>query len=303
MISIGSAVVVGGAGAVGTMFVEMLTKSGITTTVVDLPGRADAADGVIPDDILNPGPQLRDAVGAADAVLLAVPESVACAAIRGLATLVKPGALVADTTSVKSPVLATWASIDADVQILSLNPMFAPSLGAQGRPIASVVLRDGPRVQALLHVIEDFGSRVVPMSADEHDEISATVQAMTHAAILGFGLALQRSGLDRERLASVAPPPFQALLALLARIAGGNPTVYWDIQNANPRAQAAREVLSVGVENLNHVLVQDESDFAETLRGIGEFFGPAMSEHQDQGRTMLEALPVSGIEGGEERHV
>ena len=73
-------VVVGGAGAVGSMFVELLRDAGAEVCVVDLDGR----DRPIPDgvrfrraDITQVADGLATELGAADVVVLAVPEQVA----------------------------------------------------------------------------------------------------------------------------------------------------------------------------------------------------------------------------------
>ncbi|MUM17235.1 prephenate dehydrogenase/arogenate dehydrogenase family protein [Mycobacterium sp. CBMA271] len=296
MSSIENVVVIGGAGAVGTMFANLFAARGMATTVVDLPGTATGAvqrSRVIEGDILHGGPQLGAALADADLVLLAVPENVACEAIPKLASSVKPGALLADTLSVKGPVTTAWASAAAGVEVVSLNPMFAPSLGAQRRPIAAVVLRDGPKARELVTIIEDEGFLIVLMGADEHDAITASVQALTHAAILGFGVALVRLDVDVEQLTRVAPPPFSVLLALLARIAGGTSEVYWDIQNANPHALETREALSAGLRRLDEALVQGESSFGELFSQINNLLGPAASELRNQAQTMLEALPTA----------
>ncbi|MBA0044947.1 prephenate dehydrogenase dimerization domain-containing protein [Mycobacteroides sp. LB1] len=290
-------IVVGGAGAVGALFANLFAVGGLETTVVDLPGTAIGESGsshrVVEGDILQSGQRLRAALTDADLVLLAVPENVVCAALPVIASLVKPGALLADTLSVKATITTTWASVDADVEAMSLNPMFAPSLGAQGRPVAAVVLRDGPKGKALVEVIEDGGFPVVLMGPDEHDAITASVQALTHSAILSFGTALLQSGVDIQQLVRVAPPPFQALLALLARVSGGTPEVYWDIQHANPHAPGAREALSTGLHRLNGALAQGESNFGALFAEINDFLGPTACGLRNQGQDMLEALPAS----------
>lgn len=295
MSCIENVVVVGGGGAVGAMFADLLTKAGLPTTVVDLPGAVDGvpecACEVIEGDVLRPGEQLRTVLAGADLVLLALPEHVACAAVPKVASMLKPGALLADTLSVKAGVAAAWALVEADVEAVSLNPMFAPSLGATGRPVAAVVLRDGPKAAALMRLIEDGGYPVVRMEPDEHDTITAAVQAMTHAALLGFGLALRHNDVALEPLLRVAPPPFQALLALVARVAGGTPEVYWDIQQANLHAPQSREMLSTGLRRLNNAVALGESDFSGLFADINEFLGPAGHLLREHAQTMLTVLP------------
>jgi prephenate dehydrogenase len=128
--------------------------------------------------------------------------------------------------------------------------MFSPALGFDGRAVAAVVVRDGPRARALLDAVGRRGGRVVEVGADEHDQVAAVTQALTHAAVLAFGLALEDLGVDVEDLSEVATPPHLTLLALLARIASGGPETYWNVQAGNPHARVARTALAAGLATL-----------------------------------------------------
>ncbi|WP_051772230.1 prephenate dehydrogenase/arogenate dehydrogenase family protein [Saccharothrix sp. NRRL B-16314] len=263
-------VLVGGAGAVGGMFARSLAESGAVVEVVD-PVRGG--------DITDIDDALADRLRAADLVLLAVPEPVALAAIGPVAELIRPGALLVDTLSVKSRVVA--AAPD-DVQMVSLNPMFAPALGMAGRPVAAVVVHDGPLVRELLRLIEQWGGRVVLTGADEHDRLTAAAQALTHASVLGFGVALRAMDVDVERLGAIAPPPHTTMLALLARIASGTPEVYWDVQSANPHAATARKALAEGIRAVADVVERGgEAAFAELLTSLGGALGPQLDRHRE----------------------
>src|SRR4030088_2257036 len=137
------------------------------------------------------------------------------------------------TVSAKTGIVAALAAHASHVQAVSLNPMFGPDLGFNGRAVAAVVVRDGPRARALLDAIGRRGGRVAEVGADEHDRVAAAAQALTHAAVLAFGLALDELGVAIEDLGAVATPPHLTLLALLARIASGVPETYWEVQAGN----------------------------------------------------------------------
>lgn len=277
-------VVVGG-GAVGAMLASHLNSSGYQVCVVDtrtlpVPGgqRARFEQG----DITNIGPPLAAEIGRADLVVLAVPEIVALAALASLVSVMDSGALLVDTLSVKTQVVEEVRATAPGMQAVSLNPMFAPALGIAGRPVAAVVVNDGPLVQDLLRLIGTWGGRVVQVTADEHDRLTGTAQALTHAAVLAFGLALADLDVDVGELTAIAPPPHLTLLALLARIAEGTPEVYWDVQSANPRAAAARAALAGGVRRLA-ALVDDNDDagFAAALGRLRDFLGPESGRYRD----------------------
>lgn len=181
-------------------------------------------------------------------MFLAVPEQAALSAIKPLTGLLRPGTLLVDTLSVKTPLIKQVRESASALEVVSLNPMFAPSLGIEGRPVATLVVNEGPRGLELLRLIEGWGGRVVLVDEHDHDRLAAASQALTHAAVLGFGLAMSQLDVDIKELRAIAPPPAAMLLALLARITAGSPEVYWDVQAANPEAPAAREALAGGCD-------------------------------------------------------
>jgi prephenate dehydrogenase len=203
-----------------------------------------------------------------------VPEHVALAAVPALARELRPGALLVDTLSVKTGIVSALAAHAAHLEAVGLNPMFAPALGFDGRAVAAVVVGEGPRGRALLDAVGRRGGRVVELGADEHDRVAAVTQALTHAAVLAFGLALDELGVGVEDLGAVATPPHLTLLALLARIASGEPETYWDVQAANPHARRARAALAAGLATLAGVADDGTSgEFAAILERAGESLG------------------------------
>ena len=272
------AVVAGGNGQVGRMFTSMLVGSRVNVMSIDtnLPVAGTRLGSVryARGDITAPSGLVARALARSDLVLLAVPEHVALAAVAPLAEIMPRRALLADTLSVKSRIAAQVGKAASDFEAISLNPMFAPSLGMSGRPVAVVTLADGPRGRALKDLLGSWGARVVPLEAAEHDRLTAAMQVATHGAILAFGMALQALGADVSELCALAPPPHLTLLAMLARVSSGVPNVYWDIQAANPEAALARLALLQGIERLK-LLVEagDESGFAALFGDIEALLG------------------------------
>ena len=294
--TIGRVVVAGGSGAVGSLFAEQLQEAGNDVVIVDrtVPGPTHRVTRFVRGDISDPGAEVADVVRTADAVLLCVPEPVALVAIGRLVGTLRPDALIADTLSVKStvvPALHAAAMIAGEAEALSLNPMFAPALGFAGHPVASVVVRDGQRGRALCDLIEQWGARVVNVTADQHDRVAAAAQALTHAAVIAFGAALAELDVDIADLDRIAPPPHTALLSLLARITSGAPEVYWDVQAANPYAPAARRALSRGVSQLADVVEDgDSAAFGDLLARLSGVFGPLRGAYRERSAKALRAI-------------
>jgi prephenate dehydrogenase len=264
------------------MFARLLRDHGSQLCVADLvppagacgrPGSPPApglprgpAPRFLRADLRAPAPALRDEIAAADLVILAVPEAVALGAVAGVAAQMRPGSLLADTLSVKSRVCAIQRQLRGGVETASLNPMFAPSLGFSGQAVAAVVERDGPRAAALLSLLTRARAHVIRLSADNHDRLTSVTQVLVHATVLAYALALAELDVDLAGVAPAAPPPYTTLMALVARITGGTPEVYWDIQRANPYAGPARQALSNSAARLAELADRgDETAFGQIL--------------------------------------
>jgi prephenate dehydrogenase len=270
--------VAGGAGAVGGLVVDLLLGAGADVLVVDVgapPAEVAPACAYARGDVCAMDARLVAEMRRADIVVLAVPERVALAAMPELARPPRPGGLLVDTLSVKTGIVAALAAHAGHLEAVSLNPMFAPALGFDGRAVAAVVVRDGPRARALLDAVGRRGGRVAEVGADEHDRVAAVTQALTHAAVLAFGLALDELGVAVEDLGAVATPPHLTMLALLARIASGGPETYWDVQAGNPHARRARSALAAGLATLVDATDHGTGgDFAAILERAHERLGP-----------------------------
>jgi len=290
-------VVVGGLGAVGSLFVDLLVGEGAEVCVVDRrrPG-AGARSGVrfVIADVEHPGPPLACELSRSAVVVLALPEDIALAALPGIVEHLQPGALLVDTLSVKTHIVAAERAVAPAQHVLSVNPMFAPSLGVVGRPIATVVVRDGPPVRKLLERFSAWGARPVVMTADHHDRLVAATQVLTHAAVLAFGVALGQLGVDVDELFAVGPPPHQTVLALLARIVSGTPETYWDVQYGNPYGRQARAALHAGVVKLDTAVDRGEADpFHEITSTVRELFGERLGTYQDRCAKAFACTPVA----------
>jgi 4-amino-4-deoxyprephenate dehydrogenase len=248
-------VVAGGDGAVGRLLAAALAEAGAELTLCDLAPapRADVAalGRHVQLDARRPSPDLRALLAGADCAILALPEAAALEALPHVLAALPPGALLADTLSVKTPFASAALAAGAPVELLGLNPMFAPSLGWDGQAVLAVELAPGPRAAALLALLRERARVVTVPDAAAHDRLTAALQVLPHAALIAVGLALAEQDADLGALLEVAPPPFRALLALLARIADGSPETYADVQRANPEAPAARAALAAALARLD----------------------------------------------------
>jgi len=101
------------------------------------------------------------------------------------------GAIVAGQTSVKAPEREAFEEyLPTDVHIVSCHSLHGPSISPFGQPLALIHHR-GPTTALTLveSILKPFRSRFVYMTFEEHDNITANTQAVTHAAFLSMGTA------------------------------------------------------------------------------------------------------------------
>lgn len=261
----------------GSLFARKLAEEGLPVVAVDLaaaPAGTLMVREYLSADVTAPTDQAQRAVAGAGCVLACLHESVMLRAVDAILPAMQPGALLVDTLSVKTPYVELVGCARPDVEILSIDPLFAPSVGFAGQNVVAVEVRGAARVQAFIASIERWGASVTRMSAEDHDRSAAAIQVATHAAVIAFGMCLSRLRYDINMASAVTTPPHRTLLALLARIMTANPDVYWEIQTMNPFARSARAALTEALAEL--VRIVDDGDrsafhalFARGLDAIG----------------------------------
>ncbi len=290
-------VIAGGAGAMGQVLGDALARAGANVTRVDVGQGPDANGDVMAGDIASPSPALCALLETANAVLFCTPDEVTFANIASVSQMCAPGALLVDTSSSKHQLSESLLeSMAASVQYLSLNPLFAPSVGWTGQNVAAIAVRDGARVRAFLAFVEGMGAQIAEVSIDEHQRAMAASQVAVHAAILAYGGALARMGYDVASGLVLSTPPQRTLLAMLARLASGSTHVYYDIQVNNAHGAASREALAAALQELQEALAAEESNasFATLLHRQQDLLG----ESGDSLRELCKKLYATQFDTG-----
>ena len=243
------AIVLGGLGQVGNLVARALTSAQTEVVLVDvLPRPATIAPGrYLQSDVTRPDDTLRRAIAGSDCVAMCLPERAALAAAPAVLDAMPRGSLWVDTLSVKQNIGALLLSYEDKLELVSINPMFAPSLGFAGHSVAYVEISGGPKSEDFVRTLRSLGATVAMVTPETHDRLTAVVQVATHAAILSFGIALRELGYDVEQGLAIATPPHRMLLSLLHRVTNANPEVYWDIQHHHPLAASVRQSLSSAI--------------------------------------------------------
>lgn len=199
--------------------------------VADRAATAVGGRGVGPDGLAPAG----SADGTYDMVCIAVPIPAVAEAIRAYGPRARKA--VIDLTGEMATPTATMAELSG-CERASLHPLFAPDAEPGNVPV--VFEQSGQTTQRLVATLRARGNTVFETTAAEHDRAMETVQVRVHAAVLAFALAADPVP-DRFHT-----PVSAELTGLAARVTGGDPAVYEDIQatfdGADDVAAAARRV-------------------------------------------------------------
>ena len=252
-------VVVGGAGALGKVFVGLFEKSGYQVAVVE---KDDWETDVA-----------KAAFARADLVLVAVPITLTEAVIGQLNNL-PPNCVLADITSIKEkPLNAMLAAHKGPV--VGLHPMFGPD--APGMIKQVVVVCDGrgeASYQWLVEQMKTWGATIHHSTAQEHDQAMAFIQVMRHFNTFVYGAHLQGENPDLETLTVFSSPIYRLELAMVGRLFAQSPQLYADIIYNNPDNFALlRRFHERFGDALSLLDKGDKQEFIDEFNRIGEWFG------------------------------
>lgn len=107
----------------------------------------------------------------------------------------KFGAIVGGQTSCKAPeVEAFERELPEDTEIITLHSLHGPKVDTTGQPLVLINHRASDASLRFIEcLISCLNSKVVYLTAKEHDRITADTQAVTHAAFLSMGVAWKNS--------------------------------------------------------------------------------------------------------------
>lgn len=251
-------VIVGGAGALGRVFVDMLTRSGYPVNILEQGDWPDA------DRILD-GAQL---------VIVAVPIKLTEQIISQLDGL-PDDCILADITSTKQRPLAAMLSTHTG-PVVGLHPMFGPDVQSLVKQVVVVCHGRGQdKYQWLLDQMQVWGASLHTSSATQHDDAMAFIQVMRHFSSFVYGAHLAQEDPNLEQLIAFSSPIYRLELAMVGRLFAQDPQLYADIIFSNTenigllrrfrdRFDAALKLLEEG----------NKGEFIKQFFIIGHWFGP-----------------------------
>ncbi|MCG8585600.1 MAG: prephenate dehydrogenase [Pirellulales bacterium] len=261
---------IGVQGGFGRLLAKLLAERGLRVSGVGRraqDGQLDILASYHQADALTIGDEYRALVAAADCIIICLPDEPTKRVVPLVAESMKAGALLSDVLSVKTHVVDVMREQREDIELLSLHPMFAPSVGFAGQNVVTIPVRTGPKSDELCTWLAAWQANVTEMTAAEHDRMAALTQTTTHAAVLMFGLALLKSGYDPRDAESTSTPAHRVMLAQLSRIAGSDPEVYWKILHDNPNSADVLRQAAVGLDEISRLAADGDQNQLGALFG------------------------------------
>ena len=224
-----TAVVLGGAGRMGSWICRRLANRGAEVKVWDPRGKLEGYP-----NLRALGRDAKDA----DLIVIASPLG-ACPNELQAVIDVRPSGLVFDICSVKSHIAGQLRSAaQKGIKITSAHPMFGPSVSsAKGRNVLLCDCGSEEGIRLATELFKGGGANVVLVSLERHDELMAYVLGLSHLCSLAFAGALSKSGESLIELRRVQGPSFAKLAKMAAELSKESTRVYHDIQALNPNTR------------------------------------------------------------------
>lgn len=172
------------------------------------------------------------AVLGADVVVVATPIDATLATVRGVAGSLGAGTLVVEMMSVKGKVLGQLRGIvkGRGADLLSIHPLFGPSLRSPGMMRICVIRTDGRSLTMAGALFPD--AELIELGAREHDRAMGAILSLTHLVNLAYAGTVIRY-LEPGEFRRVQTPTSAVQMTLAESLLAQDPALYSYIQMEN----------------------------------------------------------------------
>ncbi|MBE0516408.1 MAG: prephenate dehydrogenase/arogenate dehydrogenase family protein [Methanophagales archaeon] len=297
--------ILGGAGEMGEWFARFFKENDCDVRIMDISDKTEAVAkrlGVefLTTDVLKmkKGALKKEFVDT-DVMLISVPIDVTGRVIERVGQELHEGSLLMDITSVKRmPMELMERYTNEGVEILGTHPLFGPSAKSmRGQPVIFVPLRKGPLYERIHELFTRNGARIEFLTAEEHDEILAVIQGLTHFVLFSFGITLRKLDFDLERSRKFMSPMYAILMDFVGRLLHQDPHLYAQIQTNFEMGKLHEAFLAVATRLSELVAAGNVDEFTEELRRAKRHFGNTGRALIDSDRILEEKINLSHSEG------
>jgi prephenate dehydrogenase len=201
--------VIGAGGNMGCWFSRYFNNKGIGLSVYDInpASMKCSSNTIIYENITN-------CVQGADLVLVCVPTKTTPVMIHECASKMKPGAILAEISSVKQQTSMALKKISSKIRPLCIHPMFGPGRkDLKQMKILLIPVRNEENELKILNEIFEEAIVVVIPNAKIHDELIGVVLGLTHYINMVFAGTISKQDLSYLRDVTGTTFEIQSLLA------------------------------------------------------------------------------------------
>jgi len=201
--------VIGAGGNMGCWFSRYFNNKGIGLSVYDInPASMKCSSNTIIYE------NITDCVQGADLVLVCVPTKTTPVMIHECASKMKPGAILAEISSVKQQTSMALKKISSKIKPLCIHPMFGPGRkDLKQMKILLIPVRNEENELKILNEIFEEAIVVVIPNAKIHDELIGVVLGLTHYINMVFAGTISKQDLSYLRDVTGTTFEIQSLLA------------------------------------------------------------------------------------------
>lgn len=174
----------------------------------------------------------------------------------------KLGAIVGGQTSCKAPEIEAFESyLPEDVEIISVHSLHGPKVNTTNQPLVIINHRGSEEsLEFVKAVMSCLQSKVVQLTAEEHDKITADTQAVTHAAFLSMGVAWHKTQLYPWKTTKWVGGIENAKINISLRIFSNKWHVYAGLAITNPSAHKQIMQYAQSVTELFTLMLEGKSE-------------------------------------------
>ncbi|KAL8644282.1 MAG: hypothetical protein Q9226_007845 [Calogaya cf. arnoldii] len=186
----------------------------------------------------------------------------------------KKHSIVGGQTSCKAPEVAAFERhLPSDVEIVSCHSLHGPNVDSKDQPLVIIKHRASQESYDLVrNVLSCFKSKLVPLSAEEHDRITADTQAVTHAAFLSMGTAWRSNNQFPWELTRYVGGIENVKCNITLRIYSNKWHVYAGLAILNPSAKKQIRQYAESVTDLYKLMLGGHKrELEERIKNAGAF--------------------------------
>ncbi len=257
--------IVGGTGAMGSLFKSVLEKQGYKVIVSSRHTELNS----------------EQLVKQSDVVIICVPISSTAQIIKEIIPYTREDQLLTDLTSLKE--FPVKEMLKSKAAVIGMHPVFGPMQSINGQTVVLCPSRPKKWLSWLKSVLEKAKAEIVTSTPEEHDKMMSLIQVLRHFSTLVVADTIRKQNLDLNKMLKLTSPVYKINMDMTARLLAQDPNLYADISMFNPNTQSVIKDFISSAKELSEIdksknTKKYEDAFLKCARYFGDYCKQAMNE-------------------------